>query len=417
MVEQKEIHRKLLEEIVTKEDLHQQSEILRREVLNNALDAFIGMDQNGLIFEWNNQAEVLFERKREDAIGLRLAEIIIPSRYYSAHESGVKHFLETGEGSILNKRVEFSALRRNGSEFPIELTITPVKVNGIYVFFAFLRDISGRKLAETERENLLAQEKSARKFAEMAVSARDEFLLIASHELKTPLTSLMLQAHMIKKYFDQISNKNPAEEREMKHLSALQVQLDRLSVLIDKLLDVSRVSAGKLKLEITVIDLSALVREIVVFLQEELMKAGYHLEVHADQPIIGLWDRTRIEQIITNLLTNAMKYGNGKPIVIKVESDNIKAILIIEDHGIGIAKDDQVKLFEKFERFASPDHYAGMGLGLYITRQIIEAHGGTINVESELGHGSTFIVKLPLIFGTNLRIENSSIKEEYIFNR
>lgn len=390
------MQRNKLAETLRKEDLRNQSEILRREVLKNTLDAFIGMDQNGLIFEWNNQAEAIFERKKEDVIGRRLADIIIPSRFHSAHEKGIKHFLATGIGPILNKRIELLALHRNGSEFPTELTVTPVKINDTYMFFAFLRDLTNSKNAEIERENLLQQEISSRKIAERAVAARDEFLLVAAHELKTPLTSLMLQAHMVKKYFDQIPQKTPVDEKVLINFSALQIQLNRLSMLINKVLDISRISEGKLKLELSKVDLSALVHESAGFLQEELIKAECQLKISADVPITGFWDRTRIQQVITNLLTNAIKYGSRKPIAIKLITENEMAILTVEDHGIGIAKEDQEKLFEKFKRLVSSDSYAGMGLGLYITRQIIEAHGSSMKVESEVGQGSTFIVMLPL---------------------
>lgn len=354
------------------------------------------MDQNGLIFDWNHQAEVIFGRKKEEVIGMRLPEMIIPSRFYFAHENGVSQFLKTKVGPIINKRTELTALRRDGCEFPIELIVTPVKINEIFVFFAFIRDISDRKLIEAELKLLLSQEKVAREAAEVAIAARDEFLLIASHELRTPITSLMLNFQMVKKYFEQIENKNPMEIKEINHLSALQIQLDRLNGLIEKVLDISRISSGKLKLEVTEVDLSALVLGIVALLQEELTRGGYRLEVHVSQPIVGLWDRTRIEQVVTNILTNAMKYGNGKPIVFNVESHNEEAILIVKDHGIGIAEKDQIKIFKKFERFVSSDHYSGMGLGLYITHQIIKAHGGSIKVESNLGEGATFTVKLPI---------------------
>lgn len=377
-------------------NLINQSETLRRKVLDNALDAFIGMDQHGLIFEWNNQAEVIFERKREDVIGMRLAEMIIPSRFYSAHENGVSHFLKTGVGPILNNRTELTALRRDGSEFPMELIVTPIKLDKSFVFFAFIRDITERKLIETERERLLSQEKSLREAAEIAVAARDDFLIVAAHELKTPLTSIILHVHIIKKYFDKISQKNAIEIKVVNYISLLKMQLDRLSQLIDKVLDVSRVSTGQLKLEEADVELSTLVKEVASSLQGEFTRGGYSVEIHASQPAMGRWDRTRIEQVVTNLLTNAIKYGKGMPIIINVDSDDKEATLTIKDHGIGIAKEDQLKLFKKFERFVCSDHYSGMGLGLYITYQIIKAHGGSIKVESNLGEGATFTVKLPV---------------------
>lgn len=373
------------------------SEERYRGLLESAQDAIIITDTKGCIAFANAQVTNWFGYVREELIGQQI-EIFVLDPVRDAHAQYKSEYLAHLRRRPMGRPgLNFIGRRKDGSEFPVDITLSPSQSSEGKIITAIIRDITERNALEAERIKLyIHNEKEARNAAKMAIAARDEFLLAAAHELRTPLTSLMLQAHMIKKYFDHISQKIPAEEKAMSNLLALQIQFKNLDVLINKVLEASRASVEKLKLDLSEVDLSALVREISHSLQEETNKAEYLIEIHADQPVIGLWDRARIEVVITNLFTNAIKFGNRKPIIIKVESDKEKAILTVEDHGIGIAEEDQAKLFLKFERFASLDYYPGMGLGLYITRQITEAHGGTINVKSELGHGSTFTVELPL---------------------
>jgi signal transduction histidine kinase len=144
------------------------------------------------------------------------------------------------------------------------------------------------------------------------------------------------------------------------------------------------------------VDLTAVTREVLDQFAAELARAGCATELEAPHPVLGRWDPLRIEQVVANLLSNACKYGAGKPIRISVEVNGDRARLSVRDHGIGIAPADRERIFERFERAASARHYGGLGLGLYITRQVVEAHGGTIRVVSHTGAGSTFAVELPL---------------------
>jgi signal transduction histidine kinase len=229
-----------------------------------------------------------------------------------------------------------------------------------------------------------------------AIRARDEFLSIASHELKTPLTTLKLQVQLRERALaaGNLSAFAPAALAKMVSSDARQV--DRLTRLVDDMLDVSRLSSGGFALAIgEPVDLAAAVRDVLERSATELAAAGCRVTLDAPKAAPGMWDRCRIEQVVLNLLTNAMKYGRGKPIRCTVRAEEDRATLTVTDEGMGIAPADQRRVFQVFERAVLPTHVSGLGLGLYITRRIVEAHGGTIRVESERGAGATFTVELP----------------------
>ncbi|RKH91018.1 PAS domain S-box protein [Corallococcus sp. AB045] len=229
--------------------------------------------------------------------------------------------------------------------------------------------------------------------AQESIRARDEFLSIASHELKTPLTSMRLRVQQMESVL--LMGAQPlSTERVTRMLEVFQDQLQRLSNLADHLLDVSRVHEKRLDLRMEEIDLVTVARHMAGHVAELLQKAGCEFELVAPEPVWGRWDRLRMEQVMLNLLTNAMKYGAGRPIRMEVAKHAGRARLIVEDHGMGIPFESQARIFERFERAASLN-YGGLGLGLFITRRIVEAHGGSIHVESEPGHGAKFIVELP----------------------
>jgi signal transduction histidine kinase len=234
-----------------------------------------------------------------------------------------------------------------------------------------------------------------------AVQARDALISIASHELRTPLSALQLQVDLIARTVDRGANAGTAVERDpssttlASRLSTVDRQVTRLTRLIDNLLDVSRITAGRLQLEYEDFDLSSAVREVLSRFEDEAKRAGCPLSIRSDEPTEGRWDRMRIEQIVTNLISNAIKYAAGKPIEVTVEAKGDWARLTVKDHGIGIAESDQLRIFERFERVVSGRQAGGFGLGLWIVREIVQALGGTIRVESRLGEGTSFVVDLP----------------------
>lgn len=225
-----------------------------------------------------------------------------------------------------------------------------------------------------------------------AVRARDLFMSIASHELKTPLTPLMLAAQTLERALAGAADGVPAEKLRAP-AEMVGAQAARLAGLVDELLDVARLASGRLRLQPEPGDLAQLVRDAVARFREH---AGVEIHVDAAGPIPGQWDRMRLEQILGNLLSNAVKYGAGKPVDVEVAAEGEKVRLAVRDRGIGIAPQDLPRIFQQFERAVSERAYGGgLGLGLFITRQIVEAHGGTIEVESRVGEGSTFTVRLP----------------------
>jgi signal transduction histidine kinase len=230
--------------------------------------------------------------------------------------------------------------------------------------------------------------------AQQAVQVRDDFLSVASHELKTPLTSLHLAVQSVLRNTRQ--DTPPSADYLTRRLTMVDDQTKRLTHLVNDLLDISRISAGRLDLEPQAMDLAALTRRVVAQFHEELAEAGCAVTMQADTPVHGYWDPARLEQVLINLLTNAMKYGRGQPIAVSVEATGPTATLIVRDQGIGIAPEHQERIFERFERAVKPGKYGGMGLGLYIVRQIVEAHRGRIQVSSGPTPGSTFTVTLPI---------------------
>jgi signal transduction histidine kinase len=230
---------------------------------------------------------------------------------------------------------------------------------------------------------------------EHAVSAREEFMSIAGHELKTPITTLKLQAQLRKRSLEKKNESAFTPDKLEKMFDSDSKQLERLTRLIDDMLDITRIASGKLSMILEDFDLCALVQEVVERHLELFKSSGVELHTTACTPINGCWDKFRIEQVITNLLTNAIRYGAGKPVTITLNQEHEHAIVVIKDQGIGIAEDDLTRIFQRFERIPGSES-TGLGLGLYIVNQIIEAHKGTIEVESQKGLGSAFTIKLPL---------------------
>lgn len=230
--------------------------------------------------------------------------------------------------------------------------------------------------------------------AQEAVRARDEFLSIASHELKTPLTPLKLQTQSLRRALTQAGHAPTSSEKIVRMLDSSDRQITRISRLIDDLLDISRISSGKMMLAFEDFRLADLLQEIVDRFAEEIKIAQCTVRLECDPGIRVCWDHFRMEQVIVNLLTNAIKYGAGGAIEIEAREAEGAVLLAVRDHGIGIAEADQRRVFGRFERAVSGHHFGGLGLGLYIVTQILEAHGGSIDLKSAFGEGSTFTIRL-----------------------
>lgn len=241
------------------------------------------------------------------------------------------------------------------------------------------------------RERALAQEHASRVAAEEGVRARDEFLSIVSHELRTPLTSLRLGIDHVRRLVDGGADAASISAR----LDSAARRVGRLTSLVDQILDVSRIEAGVLALDRRSVDLVEVVRSVVERLGRAAASASCAIQLRTRENAVGEWDRRAIEQVVANLVSNALKYGAGKPVAVETMALGGTATLRVCDQGIGVAPEDVARLFERFGRVVSPRHYGGLGLGLYIARRLVEAHGGTIDVASERNVGSTFTVRLP----------------------
>ncbi|WP_426749804.1 ATP-binding protein [Myxococcus sp. Y35] len=223
-----------------------------------------------------------------------------------------------------------------------------------------------------------------------SMKLRDDFLSVAGHELKTPLTVLQFQFHTLLGMAQE-----RRDERMKEKLVRARRQAERLTQLADELLDAVHISAGRLTLRLEACDLSALVSEVLERSSSAVAQAQCQLHLSLEEHVRGMWDRLRLMQVVTNLLSNALKYGAGSPIEVKACASTNGARLSVRDSGIGIPPKDQTRIFERFERAVSSQNHGGLGLGLWISRQIVEAHGGVIRVESEPGNGATFTVELP----------------------
>jgi signal transduction histidine kinase len=226
-----------------------------------------------------------------------------------------------------------------------------------------------------------------------ALHLRDEFLRVASHELRTPIASLRLSAESLLRANERGRSVSPEVlDRSLRRVVGNTVRLEHLT---SELLDVTRIEQGRLGLTPVELELGALVRDAVDHLALDLEAARCPVTLASPAPVVGHWDRSRLEQVVANLLTNAAKFGVGKPIEIQIERLGDQARLVVTDHGIGIDPARRPYVFDRFERAVPSSSYGGLGLGLYIARSIVIAHGGTIGVDSELGAGSTFTVILP----------------------
>lgn len=250
--------------------------------------------------------------------------------------------------------------------------------------------LRARELEALKKANAFDSEAARRKKAEEEVRSRDDFLAVASHELKTPLTSLNLQIQSLR------ASQSTSDETTKQKLEIIERQVRRLSGLLGELFDLSRLRQRQLDLNFSSVDVCEVSREVVGRMQPVAAQFDSQIHVELCGSLVGWWDRTRLEQVLTNLLSNAIKYGAGKPIYLHVSHDNGTAVIAVRDEGIGIAKEDQARIFQRFERAVSANNYGGLGLGLWISKEIVEGFGGSIFVESSPGKGATFIVRLPV---------------------
>jgi PAS domain S-box-containing protein len=344
------------------------------------------IDPSGIVSTWNLGAERLKGYRADEIIGKHFSAFY-PAEDVAAGKPARELEMADAQGSLED---EGWRVRKDGTRFWANVVITAVhdESGGLRGFAKVTRDLTEPRRAEEDRIKL-AQ-------ADAALRLRDEFLSIASHELRTPLNALMLHAAALD--FVVRSESSPGGERSdlRERVASITRQGARLNELIERLLDVSRLATGRLSIHPESTDLVSIVNEIAATYRPEAERTGCRILVSAPPRVPGYWDPLRVGQIVTNLLSNALRYGYGKPVDVIVEANGDRARVAVRDRGVGIPREDWQTIFERFDRGTRPGDTAGLGLGLYIVDRLVRAHGGKVSLDSTVGVGSTFTVELPL---------------------
>ena len=351
------------------------------QIIETALDAFVEMDSEGLITNWNARAETTFGWSRSEAIGQPISNIIIPHRYREAYTRGLRRFLATGDSPMLNKRIEVTALYRDGSEFPIELAISPILWGKSRLFAAFVRDVTERKRAE--QELVRRAEELARSNADL-----EQFAYVASHDLQEPL-------RMVASYTQLLARRYKGKlDTDADEFIAFAVDgATRMQQLIQDLLAYSRVTTKGRDLQST--DSRAACDQAITNLREAIAESGTVVTA-GSLPTVRA-DATQLTLLFQNLIANAIKYRNENKPEVNVAATRVEDrwVFSVQDNGIGIEPQYFERIFQMFQRLHTQKEYAGTGIGLAICQKIVERHGGRIWVESECGAGSTFQFTMP----------------------
>ena len=283
---------------------------------------------------------------------------------------------------------------------PLDIHAVKSKVNVFVDLYrqrkAVKQQVEALEQSRREQEVLLAQLQVTQGELEHAVRMRDDFMSIVSHEVRTPLNGLILETQLRKMHLARDNAAAFTLDKMQAMVERDERQIQSLIRLIEDMLDVSRIRTGKLSIRPGQFDLSRLVSTLVETFAPQISAAQSSVNLRVDCPVVGLWDEFRIEQVVSNLLTNALRYGAKSPIDVSVYVEGENAIVEVRDQGIGISEENQQRIFQQFERVSAKHAVAGLGLGLFISEQIVAAHGGKITVQSALGEGAVFRVSLPL---------------------
>ena len=375
-----------------------ESEARARLIIDTAHDGFVGMDSAGRIVAWNTQAESIFGWKADEVLGRTLGDVIVPDEFREAHTNGLKRFLATGEAPVVNKRLELTALHRSGREFPVELTVTsPARLEDGYFFGAFLRDISERR----ERDEQLRRAKES---AEAATRAKSEFLANMSHELRTPLNGVLGYAQLLQR-----DRSISTKQREA--LDAITKSGSHLLDVINEILDLSKIEAGRIDTERSVTNLRQLADDLRQLVAESARRKGLELTttIAPDVPRAVVLDRRHLRQVLLNLLGNAIKFtveGEVRLQIVRVGDEQL--MFEVVDTGIGIEPQALTAIFDSFTQTAAGAAAGGTGLGLTISRRLVAVMGGELRVESTAGRGSRFFFALPLMQGGESTVQSTS---------
>lgn len=380
---------------LARQELERQENFLET-ILDNIPDMIFVKDAKDLRFlKFNKAGEDLIGYNRRELIGKNDYDFFPPEQANDFTGMDKKVFEGRRMVEIAEEPIE---TRFRGKRILHTKKIPLFTPNGQPQFLVGIsEDITEKKEAQ-EMQKKVYQEQVARQEIEKLLEARDEFISIASHELKSPLSSLILQAQMFKRNVSLGRDDLLSKEKIISMMDLTEKQVLRLDRLVNDMLDVSRIRTGKLKIDRMEFNLYDLIQDVLIRMKEQflLSDSGEPKFTYTSRTIVGSWDHLRIEQVILNLLTNAIRYGGGGPIEVHLSQEKNFARVSVRDHGIGIAPELHEKIFDRFVRAINPSEVSGLGLGLFISMQIVKAHGGRMWVESKIGKGSTFFVELPL---------------------
>ena len=343
------------------------SEARKTGILRAAVDAIVTADDDGRIIDFNPAAETLFGRRREEVVGRRIVDMLVPDGHKEQHQSGLDRYLGTGEARILGQRVRTEAAHADGSMVPVEITVTEIRLEGRPMFTAFIRDITREREAET---------------------ARDRFLEILSHELRTPVTSIYGGAKLLAR-----GSIEPAQQQEL--IEDVGAEADRLYRLVEDLIVLARAERGAAPTTMEPVSLDHLAERVVAAIRLRWPTVEFQfVSKSSGMPVEG--DETYLEQVLRNLLTNAAKYAeSGRLVEIEIERGEQESIVRVLDRGPGIDPDEAERLFEIDYRSAKTRGLAqGSGIGLFVARWLVESMGGRIWARPRPGGGSEFAFSL-----------------------
>lgn len=363
-----------------------------RAIINSAMSAVIVIDAAGIIVDWNARAEKMFGWSREDAIGRELAELIIPPQFREAHRKGIQHFLNTGEGPVINQLLEMSALRSDGSEFPAEISISVMKTENKISFCGFVTDITERKQAEEEIRsfNLKLEQKVTERTQELAAANKEleAFSYSVSHDLRAPLRSIHGYMNIFSEEYG-----NTLDDEGKRLINTVLRNGQKMGQLIDDLLAFSQLGRKELtKSKVSIKDMVLSIWE-----EQKRTEKGRKIKFILNNIDEAFADQVTMRQVWTNFISNAIKYTKTKEeaiIEIGSEDRGNELVYYIKDNGAGFDMKYYDKLFGVFQRLHSFHEFEGTGVGLAIVQRVISKHGGKIWAEAEVNKGATFYFSL-----------------------
>ncbi|MBC6400772.1 MAG: PAS domain-containing sensor histidine kinase [Ekhidna sp.] len=377
------IHLDITEEKKLREENEFKSTQLQK-LFENSLDGLISIDYLGRVFEWSPRAEEIFGYSFEEIKGRKISETVIPHIHWDAYEKEMKNYLKAGYGSGLNNRIEIIALKKSGEEFPVELTIFPLKFRDKRYFSAFVRDITEIKKSKENMERALEHQKELNEM-------KSQFISMTSHELRTPLTTIKTNTELLNFQLNQA--KEPDRSKLLQNVERVENNVERLNQLINNILIIGKLDSKKIPFVPTAISPSDYISKAVL---PNYHEQGHQVELFSEgeQYQMNL-DKTLFTHILNNLIENAIKYTPDKqpPEIHLLYADDFE--VRVKDYGMGIPDADQKKLFDTFFRASNVGNIKGTGLGLAIVHEFVLLHKGTIEVESKESVGTTFIIKFP----------------------